>query len=66
MAIPISNQERSLWEFAKIGESNIVPEIVGSLLYGPQNTVPLIFGNSHVAFSQGLKESYLRASCLNE
>ena len=50
MAIPISNQERSLWEFAKIGESNIVPEIVGSLLYGPQNTVPLIFGNSHVAF----------------
>ena len=34
-------------EFPKIGDPNIVPKIVGSLLSGPQNKVPLIFGNSH-------------------
>ena len=31
-------------EFLKIGDPNIVPQIVGSLLLGPQNKVPLIFG----------------------
>ena len=30
------------WEFRKIGDPNVVPKIVGSLLYGPQNKVALI------------------------
>ena len=40
-----------MWEFPKIGDPNILPEIVGSLLEGPQNKVPLIFGNSHAIIS---------------
>ena len=36
-------------EFPKIGDPNIAPQIVGSLLEGHQNKVPLIFGNSHRA-----------------
>ena len=36
------------WEFPKIGDPNIVPQIVGSLLEGPQNKVLLIFGNSQI------------------
>ena len=43
------------WEFPKIGDPNLVPEIVGSLVYGPLNRVPLIFGNSHIGF--GLVEN---------
>ena len=35
-------------EFPKIGDPNSVPQIVGSLSEGPQNKVPLIFGNSHI------------------
>ena len=42
-----------LWEFPKIGDPNIVPQIVGSLLQGPQNNVPLIFGNSLVGLMVG-------------
>ena len=38
-----------MWGFPKIGDPNIVPYIVGSLIYGPLNRVPLIFGNSHVS-----------------
>ena len=34
--------------FPKIGDPNIVPEIVGSLLSGSQNKVPRIVGNSHI------------------
>ena len=34
--------------FPKIGDPNIVLQIVGSILQGPQNKVPLIFGNSHL------------------
>ena len=36
------------WEFPKIGDPNIVPYVVGSLVDGPQNKVPLIFGNSRM------------------
>ena len=36
------------WEFPKIGDPNILPQIVGSLLRGSQNEVPLIFGNSQI------------------
>ena len=36
-----------IWEFPKIGDPNIVPLIVGSLLQGSQYAVPLIFGNAH-------------------
>ena len=32
-----------IWVFPKIGDPNIVPEIVGSLLKGPQSKVPRIF-----------------------
>ena len=39
-------------EFPKIGDPNIVPYVVGSLLQGPQNKVPLIFGDSHVCFKR--------------
>ena len=39
----------SVWEFPKIGDPNIVPQIVGSLLQGPQDKVPQIFGNSRMA-----------------
>ena len=35
-----------IWEFPKIGDPNLVPLIVGSLLTGPQNQVLLNFGNS--------------------
>ena len=35
-----------MWEFPKIGDPKT--HIVGSLLQGSQNKVPLIFGNSHV------------------
>ena len=31
-----------------MGDTNIVPYIVGSLLKKPQNKVPLIFGNSQL------------------
>ena len=30
------------------GPEYVVPQIVGCFLYGPQNKVPLILGNSHV------------------
>ena len=36
------------WEFPNIGDPKIVLEIAGSLLQGPQNKVPLIFGNSQI------------------
>ena len=39
-----------IWEFPKIGDANIVPQIVGSLLSGPRNKLPLISGNSHLGF----------------
>ena len=39
----------SKWGFPKIGDPNIVPLIVGSLLKGPQNRVPLILGKSQVS-----------------
>ena len=32
---------RDIWELPKIGDPNVVPSIVGSLLPGPQNKVPL-------------------------
>ena len=35
-----------IWEFPKIGDPNIAPYLVGSVLSGPPNKVPLIFGNS--------------------
>ena len=38
----------SRWAFPKIGDPNIVPQIEGSLVQGPQNKVPLVFGNSHI------------------
>ena len=31
-----------VWEFPKIGDPNIVPQIVGSLLSGPENKVSLL------------------------
>ena len=37
-------------EFPQIGDPNLVPQYVGSLLYGPQNKVPPIFGNSNFGF----------------
>ena len=37
-----------MWGFPKIGDLKIVPQIVGSLLEGPQNKVPLSFVNSHM------------------
>ena len=43
-----STTVKFIWEFPKIGDPNIVPKIVRSLLSGPQNTVPLIFRNSHI------------------
>ena len=42
------------WEFPKIGRPDIVPEIVGSLLQGPQSKIPLNFGNSQMC--QNLEE----------
>ena len=36
------------WEFPKIVDPNAVPRLVEALSYGPQNEVPLIFGNSHM------------------
>ena len=39
----------STWEFPKIGDAHIAPEIVGSLLSGPQDKVSLVFGNSHIS-----------------
>ena len=38
-------------EFPKIGDPNIVPYFVGSLLFGSQYRVTLFFGNSHVKIS---------------
>ena len=38
---------KAIRAFPKIGDPNIVPQIVGYLLQGPPNKVPLIFGNSH-------------------
>ena len=39
----------SRWEFPKIGDPNIAPNLVGSLLQGPQDKVPLIFGKSQIS-----------------
>ena len=43
---PYSYNPHNLWEFPKIGDPNIVPKIVGSLLSGTLNKVSRIFGNS--------------------
>ena len=40
-----------------MGDPNIVPKLVGSLILGTQNKVPLIFGNSHI---------YIYISCLKK
>ena len=37
-----------------MGDPNIVPEVVGSLLSGPQSKVPLIFENSQWLRVSGL------------
>ena len=34
---------------SEIGDPHIAPEIVGSLLSGPPDKVPLVFGNSHIS-----------------
>ena len=39
---------RVIWGCPKIGDPDIIPQIVGSLKNGPQNKVPLFFGNSHM------------------
>ena len=44
---PSSALVRGIWQFSKIGDPNIAPQLVGSLLEGPQNKVPLIFGNCY-------------------
>ena len=37
-----------------MGDPNIVPEIVGSLLQGPPNKVPLVLGNSHFNLAESV------------
>ena len=39
------------WEFPKIGDRNIAPEIAGSLLEGPQKRVTLFFVNFQISSS---------------
>ena len=40
----------SIWEFPKIGDPNIVPEIDPKIRY------PLIFGNSHIGLARDVGE----------
>ena len=40
----------SIWEFPKIGDPKIVPEI------DPQIRYPLIFGNSHIGLARNVGE----------
>ena len=41
---------RAVYEFPKVRDPNIVPEIVGSFIIRTPNKVPLIFGNSRTGF----------------
>ena len=45
---PITKAGNNTWEFPTLGDPSIVLLTIGSFLYGPQNKVPLIFGNPHL------------------
>ena len=42
--------------FPKLGDPTLAPEIVGSLLYRPQNKVPFVFGISHIVICYNRRE----------
>ena len=48
---------KTMWEFPRIGDPNIVPQLVGSFSCGPQNKAPLRFENSDVVIMKTPKEA---------
>ena len=54
-----------IWGVSEIGDSNIVPQIVGSPSQGPQNKVPLVFGNSNIGREGESELGSLKSLCFS-